>query len=198
MIPRLIEPHVYSRLTTLKKVVVLLGARQVGKTTLLMSLQSRLLQEGKSTRYLNCDLEEERQAANTTSKVRLDLLVAGMDAILIDEVQRLDDPGLTLKILVDQYPDLMILATGSSSFDLRSRVSEALTGRYVDFFLYPLSLVEILHYAGVIDDLALRKPTSDGLLNDLLLFGSYPEIYLEPNPLTKRLLLSESDTLKPS
>jgi predicted AAA+ superfamily ATPase len=190
MIPRLIEPHVYSRLTTLKKVVVLLGARQVGKTTLLMSLQSRLLQEGKSTRYLNCDLEEERQAANTTSKVRLDLLVAGMDAILIDEVQRLDDPGLTLKILVDQYPDLMILATGSSSFDLRSRVSEALTGRYVDFFLYPLSLVEILHYAGVIDDLALRKPTSDGLLNDLLLFGSYPEIYLEPNPLTKRLLLS--------
>jgi len=190
MIPRLVEPHIYSRLTSLKKVIVLFGARQVGKTTLLMSLRSRLVQEGKSVRYLNCDLEEERQAANTTSRVRLDLLVAGMDAILIDEVQRLDDPGLTLKILVDLYPDLMILATGSSSFDLRSRVSEALTGRYVDFFLYPLSLEEVLRYAGVIDDPALRKPTADALLNDLLRFGSYPEIYLEPNPITKQLFLS--------
>jgi predicted AAA+ superfamily ATPase len=191
MIPRLIEPHIYSRLTSLKKVVIVLGARQVGKTTLLMSLQSQLLQEGKSVRYLNCDLEEERQAVNTTSKVRLDLLVAGMDAILIDEVQRLDDPGLTLKILVDLYPDLMILVTGSSSFLLRSRISETLTGRYVDFFLYPLSLVEVLRFAEVIDDIALRKPTADALLNDLLRFGFYPEIYLEPNPITKQILLSK-------
>ncbi|MEA3441846.1 MAG: ATP-binding protein [Chloroflexota bacterium] len=191
MIPRLLEENVYSRLTTLNKVIVLLGARQVGKTTLILEIQSRLGQEGKTIRYLNCDLEEEREAANTTSRARLDLLVAGMDAILIDEVQRLDDPGLTLKILVDLYPELMILVTGSSGFDLRTRVGEALTGRYVDFLLYPLSLVEVLQYAGVVDDSALRKPSADALLNDLLLYGSYPEIYLEANPRTKQLLLSK-------
>lgn len=191
MIPRYLEENIYSRLTTLNKVIVLLGARQVGKTTLLLEIQSRLAQEGKTIRYLNCDLEEEREAANTTSRARLDLLVAGMDAILIDEVQRLDDPGLTLKILVDLYPELMILVTGSSGFDLRTRVGEALTGRYVDFLLYPLSLVEVLQYAGVVDDLALRKPSADALLKDLLLYGSYPEIYLEANPRTKQLLLSK-------
>ena len=190
MIPRSLEDIVYSRLTALNKVIVLLGARQVGKTTLLMQIQTRLIEEGKSVRYLNCDLEEEHQAANTTSRARLDLLVAGMDAILIDKVQRLDDPGLTLKILVDLYPGLMILVTGSSGFDLRSRVGEALTGRYIDILLYPLSMAEILQYAGIIDDAALRKPSADALLNDLLRYGSYPEIYLEANPATKQLLLS--------
>jgi predicted AAA+ superfamily ATPase len=64
----LIEAHVFTRMTTLHKAIILLGARQVGKTTLLNTLQSRLMQEGKSVRYLNCDLEEERQAANTTSR----------------------------------------------------------------------------------------------------------------------------------
>lgn len=175
---------------TLHKAIILLGARQVGKTTLLNSLQSRLTHEGKSVRYLNCDLEEERQAVNTTSRTLLDRLVAGKDAILIDEVQRLDNPGLTLKILVDLYPELMILVTGSSSFELRSQVNEALTGRYIDFQLSPLSLVEALQYAGVMDDPALRQSAANALLNDILRYGLYPEIYLEGNPATKQLLLS--------
>jgi predicted AAA+ superfamily ATPase len=190
MIPRLIENYILNRLTTLHKAIILLGARQVGKTTLLNALQSRLTQEGKSIRYLNCDLEEERQAVNTASRTLLDRLVAGKDAIFIDEVQRLDNPGLTLKILVDLYPDLMILVTGSSSFELRSQVNEALTGRYIDFQLSPLSLVEVLQYAGVVGDPALRKPTADALLDDILRYGLYPEIYLEGNPTTKQLLLS--------
>lgn len=190
MIPRLIETQVYDRMTTLHKAIILLGARQVGKTTLLNALQSRLTREGKSVRYLNCDLEEERQAVNTTSRTLLDRLVAGKGAILIDEVQRLDNPGLTLKILVDLYPKLMILVTGSSSFELRSQVNEALTGRYIDFQLAPLSLAEVLQYAGVVNDLALRKPAADALLDDVLRYGLYPEIYLEGNPATKQLLLS--------
>jgi predicted AAA+ superfamily ATPase len=190
MIPRLIETQVYNRMTTLHKAIILLGARQVGKTTLLNALQSRLTQEGKTIRYLNCDLEEERQAANTTSRTLLDRLVTGKDAILIDEVQRLENPGLTLKILVDLYPELMILVTGSSSFDLRSQVTEALTGRYIDFQLSPLSLGEVLQHAGVAEDPALRKPTADTLLDDVLRYGLYPEVYMEGNPATKQLLLS--------
>lgn len=187
----MIEEVVCQRLINLHKAIILLGARQVGKTTLLGAIQSRLAGEGKVIRYLNCDLAEERQAANTTSRVLLDRLVAGMDAIFIDEVQRLDHPGLTLKILVDLYPNLLILVTGSSSFDLRNQLSEALTGRYLDFILYPLSLVEVLQAASVADDVALRKPAADALLPDVLRYGLYPEIYLEPNPATKQLLLSK-------
>jgi predicted AAA+ superfamily ATPase len=190
MIPRLIETQVYDRMITLHKAIILWGARQVGKTTLLNKLQSRLTQEGKSVRYLNCDLEEERQAANTTSRTMLDRLVAGKDAILVDEVQRLDNPGLTLKILVDLYPELMILVTGSSNLELRNQVNEALTGRYIDFQLSPLSLGEVLQYAGMADDPALCKSTADTLLDDILRYGLYPEIYLEGNPTTKKLLLS--------
>lgn len=191
MIPRLIENCVYDRMTTLHKAIILLGARQVGKTTLLHALENRLTREGKSVRYLNCDVEEERQAINTTSRTLLDRLVAGKDAILIDEIQRLENPGLILKILVDLYPGLMILVTGSSSFELRNRMSEALTGRYLDFLLYPLSLGEILQQTGVMNDLALRKPAADALLTDVLRYGLYPEIYLEANPTTKQLLLSK-------
>lgn len=191
MIPRLIENIVYQRLTSLHKAILLLGARQVGKTTLLKALQDRLIQEGRSVRYVNCDLEEERRAINTTSRTLLDRLVVGRDAILVDEAQRLDNPGLTLKILVDLYPELMILATGSSSFELRNRLSDALTGRYVDFHLYPLSLGEILQTIRDIYDPALVKPTADALLNDILRYGLYPEIYLEANPGTKQLLLSK-------
>jgi len=118
-------------------------------------------------------------------------LVAGKDAILVDEVQRLDNPGLTLKILVDLYPELFVLVTGSSSFELRNRMSDALTGRYIDFRLYPFSLGEVLQGSGVLDDLALRKPTANALLSDILRYGLYPEIYLEANPSTKQLLLSK-------
>ena len=189
MIPRLMEETVYNKITSLHKVIILLGARQVGKTTLLRALEARMARTGKSIRYLNCDLEEERQAINTTSRTLLDRLVAGKDAILVDEVQRLDNPGLTLKILVDLYPELIILVTGSSSFELRNRMSDALTGRYIDFRLYPFSLREVLQASGVLDDLALRKPTADALLSDVLRYGLYPEIYLEANPSTKQLLL---------
>ncbi|PKO04956.1 MAG: hypothetical protein CVU41_14440 [Chloroflexi bacterium HGW-Chloroflexi-3] len=130
MIPRKIETVIYQRLTTFHKAIILLGARQVGKTTLLLKLQKRLEEEeGKTVRFLNCDFEEERQAINTTSRTMLDRLVVGVDAIFIDEVQRLNSPGLTLKILVDLYAQLMILVTGSSSYELRNQLNDALTGR---------------------------------------------------------------------
>jgi uncharacterized protein len=189
MIPRIIEDHVFEMLTRLHKVIVILGARQVGKTTLLQSLQQRLESQGEKVRLLNCDLQEERQAADTTARLLLDRLTAGMDAIFIDEVQRLQNPGLTLKILVDQYPGLKILVTGSSSFEMRNRLTDALTGRYLDFILYPVSLMETLMHAGVGEDSALIKPSADVLLSDILRYGLYPEIYLEPKPALKQSLL---------
>jgi uncharacterized protein len=178
-------------LSRLHKAIFLLGAQQVGKTTLLKVLQQKLESQGAAVRYLNCDFEEERLAINTTSRLLLDRLTANMDAVFVDEIQRLDNPGLTLKILVDQYPDLKILVTGSSSFEMRSKMSETLTGRYLDFLLYPLSTMEVLGHAGAAQDLALQKPSADVLLPDILLYGLYPEIFLEPNPAFKQVLLSK-------
>ncbi len=112
MISRTLESILYQRLTTIHKAIILLGARQVGKTTLLQKLQKRLITEGKNVRFLNCDLEEERLAINKTSRTLLDRLVNDMDAIFIDEFQRPWIIQDTLKILVDLYPHLMIFVTG--------------------------------------------------------------------------------------
>jgi predicted AAA+ superfamily ATPase len=187
----MMEDVIRERMLSLHKAILLLGARQVGKTTLMHALEQRLGSEGHSVRYLNCDLEEERQAINTTSRLLLDRLVAGINVLMIDEIQRLDHPGLTMKILVDLYPELCLLASGSSSFELSNRLSETLTGRYIDFQLSSLSLSEVLGHAGVAGDVALQKPAVDALLNDILRYGLYPEVYLEPNPATKQLLLSK-------
>ena len=191
MIPRFLEETIIERCTSLHKVILILGARQVGKTTLLHALESRLARAGRRVRYLNCDVEEERRAIDTTARTLLDRLVAGVDVVLVDEAQRLDNPGLTLKILYDLYPQLVVIATGSSSFDLRNRVTDALTGRYLDFTLFPFSLGEMLTASGVLSDLALRQPSADALLPGLLLYGLYPEIYLAGDPKTRQLLLAK-------
>lgn len=191
MIPRILQQTIMGRLSTLRKVILILGARQVGKTTLLQAVQAELVGQGRRVRYLNCDIEEDRRAVNTTSRVLLDKLVMGVDAVLIDEAQRLDNPGLTLKVIYDLYPHLIVIATGSSSFDLRNQVTDALTGRYLDFNLLPFSLCEVLEANGVLSDPALSGPTADVLLPDVLLYGLYPEVYLSGDPKTRQLLLSK-------
>lgn len=101
------------------------------------AVESRFVANGRRVRYPNCDVEEERRAINKTARMPLDRVVTGMDVVLVDEAPRLDDPGLTLKILYDRYTHLVVIATGSSSFDLRNRATGALTGRYLDFTLFP-------------------------------------------------------------
>jgi hypothetical protein len=179
MIPRIIQQQVVDNLISRHKIVLIFGARQVGKTTLLRIVQEQLEKSGRRVRYINCDIQEERQAINTTARALLDRVVQDRDVLLIDEAQNLDNPGLILKILYDTYPGVQIAATGSSSFDLRNRVSDPLTGRFIDFTLFPLSFAEILAASPVGADPALRKPYADNLLETLLLYGLYPEIYTE-------------------
>jgi len=176
MIPRLVGKVVSERIASGNKIVVILGARQVGKTTLLKSLQQKL--KDNPVLSLNCDIEEEKTAINTTSLVALQKLVGDANYLLIDEAQRLDNPGLTLKVIYDNFEDLKIVATGSSSFDLQNRLSDALTGRFVDFVLYPLSFIEALSAANVSANEVLRKNQADNFLNDALLYGLYPEVHL--------------------
>lgn len=163
-----------------RKIHLLLGARQAGKTTLLKSIIGKV-GGGAETVYLNCDVDEDRSRIDTTSLTRLTALLIGKSFLFLDEAQRLTNPGLTLKIIYDELPAIKVLATGSSSLDMKNRLAETLTGRYVDFILHPFSLREvILDVNGV-----------DYLLPDFLLYGFYPEVYLQSDVKEKRVLLGK-------
>lgn len=192
MIPRLIEDLVFSKLTTYQKVILVLGARQVGKTTLVKNIGRKLEEEGKKILYLNCDLSEDNTAINTTSKSVLErlLVLSPVDFLIIDEAQRLDNPGLTLKIIYDNFPQVRVLATGSSSFDLKNKLSDPLTGRYLDFTLYPFSFTEVLNLNESSNEVLLKNQ-ADELLPQAMLYGLYPDIYLENNPSQKQILLDK-------
>jgi len=187
MVLRLSEDLILSGLKSSGKIILVLGARQVGKTTLAKDIGKKLEAEGKKVLYLNCDLAEDNGAVNTNSKAILERLLSEIDVLLIDEAQRLDNPGLTLKIIYDNFPDVRVLATGSSSFDLKNKLSDPLTGRYLDFTLYPFSFTEVLQAGS--DNKALLKNQADALLPQVMLYGLYPDIYLSNTPEQKQALL---------
>lgn len=191
MIPRLIEKNLVDKLINYDKLVILLGARQVGKTTLIQNIADNLKSKGKNVLLLNCDILEERNAVNTNSITSLTNLLSDLDFLFIDEAQRLDNPGLTLKIIHDNFKKVKVLATGSSSFELKNKLSDVLTGRYLDFYLYPLSLSEALTPPKIDKNNALWKSGADALLENLLLYGLYPEIYLTKIESDKKLFLDK-------
>jgi len=170
MIKRLLQKQIEDLLFK-GKIIIVYGPRQVGKTTLAKEILKKYKSGGK---YINCDVLSNRQALETTEPERLKTFLGDRKIIVLDEAQRITDIGLTLKVLVDTFPKLQIIATGSSSFDLADKISEPLTGRSFKFMLYPLSLQEI----GDSFDLEL-----------LLRFGSYPEIFkTQDEEMKKRLL----------
>ena len=147
-----------------KKVIILLGARQVGKTTLLKSL----FNASDSVLWLNGDeLDVQNLFANLSSQ-RFKAYLGNKKILVIDQAQRIADIGLRLKLIADSIPDIQIFATGSSSFDLANRVNESLTGRKREFHLYPLSFKELVENS----DLLSEKR----MLPHRLVFGSYPEV----------------------
>lgn len=149
------------------KVVIVYGARQVGKTTLVKKIAEEI---GQPYGYLNCDdIDVLSRLQNAGTSDSLKRIVGNYRLTIIDEAQRVKDIGLKLKILVDNFPEEQIIATGSSSFDLSNEISEPLTGRNFEFWLFPLSLVEIIGQKSQIE--------VDRELESLLIYGSYPEIY---------------------
>lgn len=189
MILRLSEDLILSNLKSSGKIILVLGARQVGKTTLAKDISNKLESEGKRVLYLNCDLAEDNAAINTNSTSILERLLFNIDVLLIDEAQRLDNPGLTLKIIYDNFPNVRVLATGSSSFDLKNKLSDPLTGRYLDYTLYPFSFSEVLQTDEKTTNRVLLKNQADALLPQIMLYGLYPEIYLANTPEQKQVLL---------
>lgn len=162
---REIQAAFEARLVEGRKVLLLFGARQVGKTTLvrrvIQSLPYRVLE------VTGDDAVVSNLLASRDS-VRLEGWVSGYEALFLDEAQRVPDVGLALKLLHDLHPDLRIVATGSSALDLASRTREALTGRTWTFHLHPFSFKECL---------ALRNAhEQDRRLDRDMVYGFYPEV----------------------
>ncbi|HMP30947.1 MAG TPA: ATP-binding protein [Saprospiraceae bacterium] len=163
MIDRIIQKTIEFQLFK-GKTILLTGARQTGKTHLVKNIIHK-----NNGVYYNCEIQEVKDLLNSTSITALSKLIPKGKLLVFDEAQDIEDIGKKLKILHDEFPDIQIIATGSSSFELLNRASEPLTGRSRQFMLYPLSLQEIINDVGIVYAM--------GKISDLLVFGSYPEVY---------------------
>ncbi len=161
MIPRIAASVIEERLFK-GKVILLYGARQTGKTTLVKAIIKKY-----GGVYFNADEPDVRlQLANRTSS-ELGSFLGRKKLVVIDEAQRVENIGLTLKLMVDNFPDVQVVATGSSSFELADRLKEPLTGRKYEIVLPPFSLEELEKAKGSLE--------VDRMLPKSVVFGMYPE-----------------------
>ena len=176
-------------------IIVVHGARQVGKTSILMYLQDQLQERGENTFYI--DLEDSRLTAildQGVDEFLTYLREEGLDLpgfiredkklfVLIDEIQYLANPSPFLKLLADHHRYLKPIVSGSSSFEMKSKFSDSLVGRTVNFEIYPLSFREFLLFRGVpfVEGTRLTaKKVLDlqSLYEEFALYGGYPKIVL--------------------
>lgn len=145
------------------KAILLFGPRQSGKSTLMQEVL-----KDQDYLYLNGDDSDVREILTNTTATKLKSVIGNKKIVFIDEAQRIQNIGLTLKLFTDQIKEVQILATGSSAFELSNQVNEPLTGRKYEFMLYPLSFSEMVAYHGLIQE--------KRLIDHRLIYGYYPEI----------------------
>ena len=160
----LIEAQLYKG-----KVIIIYGARRTGKTFLCNQIIKKQTEHGIKAKYLSCESFAVKQKLQSTNEIELKNYLEDAKLIILDEAQNIENIGLTLKILVDFYPELQIIATGSSSFDLANKVGEPLTGRARRFILYPLSIEELRTQYDLFQ--------LDSSLNKILTYGLYPSVF---------------------
>jgi len=161
-----------------EKVIILYGARQVGKTT----LSKVILQDFSESSYLNCERLAIKELLESGNLERIKDYFGNSKLVVLDEAQKISNIGLTLKLIHDTYPEIQLIATGSSSFELSDELSEPLTGRNIKFILYPLSLLELEPYTDPVQ--------MDERLHEYLRYGTYPEIVQRPEN-QKAVILDE-------
>jgi len=175
MIPRLLQARITEQLRVGGKIVLIYGARQVGKTTLVRQVLANLPYRCLA---LNADELRYTEVLSSRDLRRLRGLVEGYELLFVDEAQRIPEIGVNLKLLVDHLPHLRIIITGSSSLDLASKVQEPLTGRAWVHRLYPIAMSELAqqHNAFEVND----------MLEERLVYGSYPELFALPGDMQRR------------
>jgi uncharacterized protein len=171
LIKRNIQEKIEEKLFTKGKIIIIYGARQVRKTTLVKQILNNY--KNKKTIYLNCDEPTDRVALTNKTSTELKNFLGDNQLVVIDEAQRTENIGIALKLIVDNYPEIQIIATGSSSFDLANKINEPLTGRKYEFYLYPFSAKELKQ--------RFSKIEQDRLIEQRLIYGMYPEIINNPS-----------------
>lgn len=180
MISRFLENTLREKLFQ-GKALLIMGPRQVGKTTLL----KKVFSEQKEILWLNGDETDVQNIFENMSAKRFEALIGNNKIVVIDEAQRIKDIGLRIKLITDTLPHIQVIATGSSSFELAQQVNEPLTGRKWEYTLFPLSFSEMVNHHGLL--------TEKRLLPHRLLYGYYPEIVTEVGK-EKELLKQLSDS----
>lgn len=179
-------------------IIILLGSRQVGKTTILKMLCERFQKEKRNHIFLDLDLETNLEYFTGYESALKYIEFQGYDphkdplVLLLDEFQRVDRAGKTLKNLYDHHGNIKIIATGSSSLEINKTISESMSGRKLEFRVFPLNLREFLVFKGadklisffdnfkIGDDFpAFLYKEYEALAVEKLVFGSFPEIVTE-------------------
>jgi predicted AAA+ superfamily ATPase len=160
------------------KIILLFGARQVGKTTMLEDLTCI---KKSNPLYLNSDEADVKEMLTNTTSVKLKQVFANHKVIVIDEAQEIENIGTTLKIIADKIKGVQVIATGSSAFELANRSNEPLTGRKFEFQMFPLTFAEMVKHHGYLEETRM--------LERRLIFGYYPEIVT--NEGNERILLKQ-------
>ncbi|MDA3839143.1 MAG: ATP-binding protein [Candidatus Delongbacteria bacterium] len=162
MYQRTLEDIVKKRINN-GKAIIIVGARQVGKTTLIKKIL-----ENKEYLFWDGDDPTIRNLLTNPNTEQIRSLIGNHSTIFLDEAQRIDNIGITLKIITDQFKKIQLLVSGSSSFDLGNKLNEPLTGRKWEYELFPLSWEEFENKNGFIK--------AEQQLEDRLLYGFYPEV----------------------
>jgi len=162
MIKRHLEKNIEKMLNA-KKVLILLGARQVGKTTLLKELFDK-----KNAEWLNGDEQDTHEFFKEVSVIRLRHYFKDKKFLIIDEAQNIENIGTKLKLIADNVEHLHVIATGSSAFEIANKTNEPLTGRKWEYRMYPLSFSEMAEHSGLLSE--------KRMLPHRLVYGYYPEV----------------------
>ena len=162
MYSRFLYEIIHKRINT-GKAIILIGPRQVGKTTLIKEIL-----ESKDYLFLDGDDPKTRTILNEPNTEEIRRIIGRYKFIFIDEAQRIEGVGLTMKIITDQFKDVQLFTSGSSSFDLANKINEPLTGRKWEYQLFPISWEEYENHHGYLH--------SEQQLKNRLLYGFYPDV----------------------
>ncbi|HPI44795.1 MAG TPA: ATP-binding protein [Tenuifilaceae bacterium] len=162
MYPRYLREKIERRIGSGKAIVVI-GPRQVGKTTFIESIL-----EKKDYLLLDGDDPKTRTLLTEPNTEQIRTILGKYKFVFIDEAQRIEGIGLTLKIITDRFKDVQLFTSGSSSYDLTNKINEPLTGRKWEYQLFPISWEEFENHHGYLN--------SEQQLENRLLYGFYPDV----------------------
>ncbi len=163
MYSRYIENTINQRISNSKKAIIIIGARQVGKTTLIENILKQ-----KKYLFINGDDPQIRTLLNNPTTEQIAKIIGSYKYVFIDEAQRIKNIGITMKIITDRLKDVQLFVSGSSSFDLSNKISEPLTGRKWEYNLFPISWEEYENHHGYLH--------AEKNLENRLLYGFYPDV----------------------